>query len=212
METVTTRALPARSLRPQHARKYARERTDISIDGVGDHGQLEGRKAGGVAVGVDDKAPTCGARRQTTWASIGLPLRSSRPLSPPPMRRERPPASTTPVTSNRPLISPPRRPAPVGAEAIDHEVFVKRGSLGNPQTLHHSEAGSVYEGERLVLQRFAHCHACRDRSRSFARAWQQVVRALPAPWPRLSGSAPRPLQKIAAAVRSRLWPRAGSRT
>src|SRR5690606_31588400 len=51
-------------------------------------------------------APTCGRSRSITCASIGLPARSRRHLSPPPMRRDRPPASKTPVTSSTgsPLI------------------------------------------------------------------------------------------------------------
>src|ERR1700736_587613 len=42
---------------------------------------------------------TCGARRSTTCAAMGLPRKSCNPLSTPPMRLPCPPASTMPVTS-----------------------------------------------------------------------------------------------------------------
>src|SRR5437899_857342 len=42
-------------------------------------------------------SPTCGPRRMSVCSARGMPLKFCRPLSTPPMREPRPPASTTPV-------------------------------------------------------------------------------------------------------------------
>src|SRR5215218_8337233 len=44
--------------------------------------------------------PTCGARRSSACRASGMPLKFCRPLSTPPMRVPRPPASTKPVISS----------------------------------------------------------------------------------------------------------------
>ena len=64
----------------------------------GTTGRPKAAKRCGSPLALMTMAPTCGASRQMTWASMGLPASSRSPLSPPPMRRDCPPASSTPVT------------------------------------------------------------------------------------------------------------------
>ena len=85
--------------RPGHAGVQAGERAGIALDAVGDDRQAIAGKARGVAVGVDDDAADLRAQPREDVRSIGLPPMSRSAFSRPPMREDRPPASSTPVTS-----------------------------------------------------------------------------------------------------------------
>ena len=100
----------------------------------GTTGSAEGRKARGIAVGIDDHGADLGRSRQTTWLQHGLAGELEQPLVAAAHAPRRPPARTTPVTSNRPLISRPRRPCRrCGADsALDHEVIVEGDAPSRP--------------------------------------------------------------------------------
>src|SRR5262245_7558766 len=55
-------------------------------------------KRSGSPLALSTSALTCGASRSITCSSMDLPSSANRPLSPPPMRRDCPPAKRTPVT------------------------------------------------------------------------------------------------------------------
>src|SRR3546814_4829107 len=61
-------------------------------------GRPKAAKRAGSPLAVSTRAPTCGPARSTMRARIVWPPSSRRHLSPQPMRRERPPASSTPTT------------------------------------------------------------------------------------------------------------------
>ena len=68
----------------------------VMLHPIGNDRQAERRKAQGIAVGADSRHSHCGSSRAMTRAKIVWPPISRSGLSPPPIRRARPPASTTP--------------------------------------------------------------------------------------------------------------------
>src|SRR5262245_34487606 len=61
-------------------------------------GSPKAAKRAGSPLALRTMALTCGASRSMTWPSMALPASGNRPLSPPPIRRDCPPASSTPLT------------------------------------------------------------------------------------------------------------------
>ena len=55
-------------------------------------------KRAGSPLALSSNGPTWGRTRAITWARIGWPASARRHLSPPPMRRDWPPAMSTPET------------------------------------------------------------------------------------------------------------------
>ena len=84
--------------RPGERGMQPRERTGMAFDPVGDNRQPKLAKRAGSTLALIASAATCGSSRAMTWARTGLPASGAKHLSPPPMRLDLPPASTTPAT------------------------------------------------------------------------------------------------------------------
>ena len=85
--------------RPFEAGEHARERPGEALDDIAATGRSNAAKRAGSPLAFSTSGPTCGRTRSMMWARIGRPPIGRRHLSPPPMRRDRPPARITPATS-----------------------------------------------------------------------------------------------------------------